>query len=127
MDYYFSKGACFYVDALRSFTVITEGRDEEGNYYACSIHVFIPCWTNVFVYKMAKKVVQTELEEAEYELFKRTVEKRGMSIKKGLREAVHQWVTTQIPVSEDSLFKIEPVKTGIETDSSNLDKTLYRG
>ena len=95
--------------------------------WSCSIHVFISCWVNVFVYKMARKVVQTELEDMEYELLKRTVEKRGISIKKGVREAVHQWVTTQIPVSEDPLFKIEPVKTGVETDSSNLDKTLYRG
>ena len=74
---------------------------------------------------MARKVVQTELEAAEYELLKKTVEKRGISLKKGLREAVNQWVTTQIPVSEDPLFKVKPVKTGVETDSSKLDKTLY--
>ena len=74
---------------------------------------------------MSRKVVQTELEEAEYELLKKTVEKRGISLKKGLREAVNQWVTTQIPVSEDPLFKIKPVKTGIKTDSSSLDKSLY--
>jgi hypothetical protein len=74
---------------------------------------------------MARKVVQTELEDREYELLKKTVEKRGISLKKGLREAVHQWVTTQIPIGEDPLFKVKPEKTGIETDSSRLDKTLY--
>ena len=71
-------------------------------------------------------MVQTELEEDEYLLLKKTVEKKGMSIKGGLREAVHQWVTTQIPLSEDPLFNVEPVKTGVKTDSSRLDDALYK-
>jgi len=72
-----------------------------------------------------KKVVQTELVEQEYELLQKVAEKRGVTIKHGLREAVQQWVGTQIPITEDPLFKIEPVKTGIRTDSSKLDKLLY--
>jgi len=75
---------------------------------------------------MARKVVQTELEDDEYLLLKKAVEKKGMSIKGGLREAVHQWVTTQIPLSEDPLFNVEPVKTGVKTDSSRLDDALYK-
>jgi len=75
---------------------------------------------------MARKVVQTELEEDEYLLLKKAVEKKSMSLKSGLREAVHQWVTTQIPLSEDPLFKVEPVSTGIKTDSSRLDDALYK-
>jgi len=75
--------------------------------------------------KMSRKVVQTELEDSEYELLKKTVEKRGITIKRGVKEAVHQWVTTQMPVGEDPLFNIEPVKTGVKTDSSKLDKPLY--
>ena len=75
---------------------------------------------------MARKVVQTELEEDEYLLLKKAVDKKGMSIKGGLREAVHQWVTTQIPLSEDPLFNVEPVKTGVKTDSSRLDDALYK-
>lgn len=71
-------------------------------------------------------MVQTELEEDEYLLLKKAVEKKGMSIKGGLREAVHQWVTTQIPLSEDPLFNVEPVKTGVKTDSSRLDDALYK-
>jgi len=72
-----------------------------------------------------KKVVQTELMEREYELLQRVAEKRGVTIKHGLREAVQQWVSTQIPIAEDPLFKIPPVKTGVRTDSSKLDKLLY--
>jgi len=73
------------------------------------------------------KVVQTELVEREYELFQKVAEKRGVTIKQGLREAVQQWVSTQIAVAEDPLFKIKPVKTGVKTDSSKLDKLLYEG
>ena len=72
------------------------------------------------------KVVQTELEMKEYEALRRVVEKRGLTIKQGVREAVQQWIATQIPLGEDPLFKVKPVKTGIETDSSNLDRALYR-
>jgi len=75
---------------------------------------------------MARKVVQTELEDKEYRLLKEAVDKQGLSLKRGVREAVLQWVSTQIPVSEDPLFSVKPVRTGVETDSSNLDERLYR-
>lgn len=74
---------------------------------------------------MAKKVVQTELEDKEYRLLKEAVDKQGLSLKRGVREAVLQWVSTQIPVSEDPLFSVKPVRTGVETDSSKLDERLY--
>lgn len=72
-----------------------------------------------------KKVVQTELEMKEYEAFRRVVEKMGLTIKQGLREAVQQWIAMQSSLEEDPLFKVRPVKTGVKTDSSNLDRTLY--
>lgn len=75
---------------------------------------------------MARKVVQTELEDKEYRLLKEAVDKQGLSLKRGVREAVLQWVSTQIPVSEDPLFNVKPVRTGVETDSSKLDERLYR-
>ena len=75
---------------------------------------------------MARKVVQTDLDDDEYRLLREVVEKRGITLKSGLREAVRQWVSTQIPVSEDPLFRVEPVKTGVKTDASNLDRHLYR-
>ena len=72
-----------------------------------------------------RKIVQTDLEMWEYEAFRRVVEKRGLTIKQGLREAIQQWIATQIPLEEDPLFKVKPVKTGVETDSSNLDRAFY--
>ncbi len=74
-----------------------------------------------------KKVVQTELEVKEYEVLRRVVEKRGLTIKQGLREAIRQWIAMQASLEEDPLFKVKPVKTGVETDSSNLDRSLYGG
>jgi len=71
-----------------------------------------------------KKVVQTELVEREYELLRRAAEERGVTIKRGLREAVHQWVRANISIGEDPLFKVKPRKTGVRTDSSRLDETL---
>ena len=59
---------------------------------------------------LGEKVAQTELDEKEYSL---------------LMEAVQQGVSSQIPVSEDPRFKVRPVKTGVETDASQLDRRLY--
>lgn len=75
---------------------------------------------------MGKKVIQTELANEEYKLLKETVGKRGVSIKEGVREAVYQWLGTQISIAEDPLFKVKPLETGRETDSGELDKKLYR-
>ena len=72
-----------------------------------------------------RRVVQTELEEREYEALRRVVGKRGLTIKQGLREAVQHWVAVQTPLNEDPLFKVKPIKTGVRTDSSNLDVALY--
>ena len=72
-----------------------------------------------------KKVVQTEIEMNEYEALRRVVEKRGLTIKQGLREAIQQWVAMQSSFEEDPIFKVRAVKTGVKTNSSNLDRTLY--
>lgn len=74
---------------------------------------------------MTQKVVQTELPEEEYALLKKTAKEKNLSIKDGVREAVRQWIETQMPLQEDPLFKLRPVKTGVKSDSANLDKELY--
>ena len=72
-----------------------------------------------------EKVVQTELAEREYEFLLKVAKKRRLTIKEGLREAVQHWISTQIAIKEDPLFSIEPVETGMKTDSSRLDEPLY--
>jgi site-specific recombinase XerC len=71
------------------------------------------------------KAVQTELDEKEYEFLVKAAKKRKLTIKEGVREAVQHWISTQIAVDEDPLFNIEPVNTGVKTNSSKLDKVLY--
>jgi len=74
---------------------------------------------------MAQKNVQTELPEEEYRLLVKTTKENNLTIKEGVREAVRQWIETKIPLSEDPLFELKPVKTGVRTDSSRLDEELY--
>ncbi len=54
----------------------------------------------------------------------KAAKKRKLTIKEGVREAVQHWISTQIAVDEDPLFNIEPVNTGVKTNSSKLDKAL---
>jgi len=72
-----------------------------------------------------KKAVQTELMDQEYDLLQEVAARTGITIKQGPREAVQPRVRTQIPISEDPLLKVEPIKTGVGTDSSKLDRLLY--
>jgi hypothetical protein len=74
---------------------------------------------------LTQKVVQTELPEEEYALLKKTAKEKNLSIKDGVREAVRQWIETKIPLGEDSLFQLRPVKTGVRSDSSRLDEEIY--
>jgi len=74
---------------------------------------------------MAQKNVQTELSEEEYRLLAKAAKEKKLTIKEGVREAVRQWIETRIPLSDDPLFGLKPVKTGVRTDSSKLDVELY--
>jgi hypothetical protein len=74
---------------------------------------------------MDQKNVQTELPEEEYRLLVKTAKEKNITIKQGVREAVRQWIETSIPLAEDPLFELKPVKTGVRTDSSKLDEELY--
>lgn len=74
---------------------------------------------------LAQKNVQTELPEEEYRLLVKAAKEKNITIKEGVREAVRQWIETRIPLSEDPLFELKPVKTGVRTDSSRLDEELY--
>jgi len=71
------------------------------------------------------KVVQTEVDPSEYGILEKIVRKRGMTIKEAVREAIESWVGLQTPLEEDPLFKLKPARTGVKTDSSNLDEALY--
>lgn len=71
------------------------------------------------------KVVQTEVDETAYKALEAIVRRRRLTIKDAVREAIVSWVGFQTPISEDPLLKLKPVKTGVKTDASKLDKMLY--
>jgi hypothetical protein len=77
-------------------------------------------WVN-----MVEKVVQTELSRSEYERLKKVSTHKKISLKEALRQAVEEWVRRETPIDTDPLFRLEPKDTGVETDSSSLDKELY--
>jgi len=74
---------------------------------------------------MMTKVVQTELDERAYKTFESIAKERKLTIKDAVRGAISSWVGLQTPISEDSLLKLEPEKTGVRTDASRLDEMLY--
>lgn len=71
------------------------------------------------------KVVQTEVDASKYDILESIVKKRKMTIKEAVREAIESWIGLQTPLEEDPLFKINPTRTGVKTDSSKLDEVLY--
>jgi hypothetical protein len=72
-----------------------------------------------------RRVVQTEVDASEYGLLEKIVKRRKMTIKDAVREAIVSWVGLQTPLNEDALFTVKPVRTGVKTNSSRLDETLY--
>jgi len=73
------------------------------------------------------KVVQTQVNETVYKALETIVRKRRVTIKDAVREAIVSWIGLQTPVADDPLLRLKPVKTGVKTDASKLDETLYGG
>jgi len=93
--------------------------------FSCNRNVNITCNNYMLLVNVMARVVQTELPEQEYALLQKAVAKKKVTVKQGVREAIQQWVCAQIPLAEDPLFRVKPVKTGIKTDSTDLDRSLY--
>lgn len=73
-----------------------------------------------------KKVVQTELEESDYEELARLATSRNMTIKEAAREALRWWSVSNSDLSEDPLFKLVPVKFKMKVKSDEIEAFLYR-
>lgn len=74
-----------------------------------------------------KRVVQTELDQRDYEALAQSAQKKEMTIKDAAREALRQWSASNADLSEDPLFRLKPVrfKTGVRSDE--IDGFLYPG
>jgi len=76
------------------------------------------------------KVVQTELNEAEYKLLADYARKKGSTIKEALREAALNLVLSDTVHSDDPLFTEPHLVKGAgkkERTSVEHDKVLYGG
>ncbi|HYU54889.1 MAG TPA: hypothetical protein VEL71_01595 [Candidatus Dormibacteraeota bacterium] len=72
-----------------------------------------------------KKVVQTELEEREYDLLSEVAKKKGLTIKEAARRALLDWSTSRMDLKNDPLFRLKPVRFKQKIKSSEIDRFLY--
>jgi len=77
--------------------------------------------------RIMAKVVQTDLEEEEYRLFKELLEKQRLSIREGLRLAIDKMVKEEVRVDpKDPFLSRKPVgKSGLGDLSTMHDAYLY--
>ena len=72
------------------------------------------------------KVVQTTLEESEYEEFRKAVRRKGLKVKEAARSAILGWTKEFAPLDfNDQFFKLKPVDLGDPELSSRIDEILY--
>ncbi|MCK4482242.1 hypothetical protein KAU55_03380 [Candidatus Bathyarchaeota archaeon] len=73
------------------------------------------------------KIVQTTLKEEEYRAFKEALQKKGLSIREGLKLAVARLIEAEFVVdADDTFFTHKPLGRSALSDlSRNHDKHLY--
>ena len=73
-----------------------------------------------------KKVVQTELEGADYETLVSLAKSKNLTIKEAVREALRWWTASAGDLTEDTLFKLKPVEFKVKVKSDKIDEFLYK-
>lgn len=73
----------------------------------------------------ARKVVQTELGEDEYEALSAVAKREGLTIKEAARRALLEWSMSGLDLKEDPLFRLKPIKFREKVRSSEIDRFLY--
>ncbi len=74
-----------------------------------------------------KKVVQTELEQSDYETLLTVARRKNMTIKEAAREALRWWSASVTDLTQDPLFKLKPVEFKVKVRSDQIEAYLYRG
>ena len=72
-----------------------------------------------------RKVVQTELEQEDYETLLSLARSRGMTIKEAAREALQWWTVSRSDLREDPLFKLKPVEFKTKVRADEIESFLY--
>ncbi|MDE1854191.1 MAG: hypothetical protein KGI38_10680 [Thaumarchaeota archaeon] len=73
-----------------------------------------------------KRVVQTELDESDYETLVQIAKSKNLSIKDAAREAMRWWSASLSDLEQDPLFKLKPVEFKAKVRSEQMEGFLYR-
>jgi hypothetical protein len=74
---------------------------------------------------LARKVVQTDLGEKEYEMLSAAARDEGLTIKEAARKALVELSVSELDLREDSLFQLRPVRFKEKIRVSEIDRLLY--
>jgi len=73
-----------------------------------------------------RKVVQTELDQDDYETLLALARRKKMTIKEAAREALCWWSNSVLDLAGDPLFKLKPIEFKAKIRSNGLEDFLYR-
>jgi hypothetical protein len=79
----------------------------------------------ISVAKKKRKVVQTELEQADYETLSSLAKSRGMTIKEAAKEALRWWTASKADLRENPLFRLKPVGFKVKVRADEIETFLY--
>ena len=71
---------------------------------------------------MNERIIKVTLTEHEQRQLTEIARRKNMTHSDAVHEAVKSWIRSYSKFLSDPLFMIKPVDTGIETDSSSLDR-----
>lgn len=75
---------------------------------------------------MKKKIVQTILDESEYEAFRKVSRTAGKTVREAAREAIHRWTEEASGISsDDPIFRLKAVPYGDSKAAEKHDSILY--
>ncbi len=73
-----------------------------------------------------KKVVQTELDQGDYETLLSLAKSKNLTIKEAAREALRWWSASQADLTKDPLFKLKPVEFKVKVRADEIESFLYK-
>jgi hypothetical protein len=75
---------------------------------------------------MTQKIVQTVLDDSEYEEFRKASQKSKKTIRQAAKEAIQRWTQEVSGISpEDPIFRLKPVSYRSRKASEEHDLILY--
>jgi hypothetical protein len=75
--------------------------------------------------KLKGKVVQTELDQSDYETLAGLARAKNLTIKEAAREALRWWTASQADLTADPLFALEPVDFKLKVRADEIEDFLY--